>query len=48
MKSTVEQMAADQEITHMKFTNKKGIELPNTDWIEEQIMHMYVFYTSIF
>ena len=33
VKNRVEQMAVDQGITHVKFTNKKGIELPNADWI---------------
>ena len=26
-------MAQKQGITHVKFTNKKGVELPNVDWI---------------
>ena len=33
VKNRVEQMAVDQGITHVKFTNKRGIELPNADWI---------------
>ena len=33
VRERVEQMAIDQGITHLKFTNKNGIELPNTDWI---------------
>ena len=31
VKNRVEQMAVDQGITHVKFTNKKRIELPNAD-----------------
>ena len=34
VKNRVEQIATDQGITLVKFTNKKGIELPNVDWIE--------------
>ena len=34
VKNRVEQMAVAQGITHVKFTNKKGNELHNADWIE--------------
>ena len=33
VKDKVEQMAFDQGITQIKFTNKRGIQLPNIDWI---------------
>ena len=33
VKNRVEQMVTEQGITHVKFTNKKGIKLPNVDWI---------------
>lgn len=33
MKTRVEDMAWEQGITHVKFTNKQGIELPKQDWI---------------
>ena len=33
VQNKVEQMAKDQGITQIKFTNKRGIQLPNLDWI---------------
>ena len=34
VQNRVEQMAVEQGITHVKFANKKGIELPNAGWFE--------------
>ena len=33
VKNRVEDMAREQKITHVKFTNKAGVQLPKTDWI---------------